>query len=136
MQLGVIIDQLFTLNGLFVLVIDGDHLRSKITKPSSKVRDTNLISADVSIFREDISDFSLWVILITSFFRRHEQGMFLAFLTSLVGPIKLRIFPIIFERMSRFLQSLHQNDGIHECQSYLHGSYSFYTWTTLNRTKS
>ena len=28
--------------------------------------------------------------------------MFLAFLTSLAGPIKLRIFPIILERMGRF----------------------------------
>ena len=78
-------------------------LRSKITKPSGKVRDPKLISADVSIFSEDISDLSLWVILITSFFRRHEQDMFLAFLTSLAGPIKLRIFPIILERMGRFL---------------------------------
>ena len=80
-------------------------LRSKITKPSRKVGDPKIISAECQSSEKTLnfSDLSLWVMLITSFFRRHEQGMFLAFLTSLAGPIKLRIFPIILERMDRFL---------------------------------
>ena len=42
-------------------------LRSKITKSLCKVRDPKVISADTSIFLDDVSDLSLRVILITSF---------------------------------------------------------------------
>ena len=62
--------------------------------------------------------------------------MFLALFTSLAGPIKLRIFPIILERMGRFHYSLHQNDGIHERQPYLQSSYSFIQFLHMGNFKS
>ena len=45
--------------------------------------------------------------------------MFLAFLTLLAGPLKLRIFAIVLEGMGRFLFYLNQSVDIYKCQPYV-----------------
>ena len=73
-------------------------LRSKITKPPRKVRDPKIISADTSIFWDDIFHFSsrdhnYYVIFVTSR-TRHVFGVF----NAIDWPIKTSYFRYNFRR--------------------------------------
>ena len=67
-------------------------LRWKLTKLNNGVRGQNNTPPEYSIFWENISVFSLCVIINPSFSRRHEIGMVWAFLTSSNSRPKLHIF--------------------------------------------
>ena len=67
-------------------------LRWKLTKLNNGVRGQRNTPPEYSIFWENISVFSLCVIINPSFSRRHEIGMVLAFLTSSNSRLKLHIF--------------------------------------------
>ena len=67
-------------------------LRWKLTKLKNGVRGPKNTPPEYSIFWENISVFSLCVIINPSFSRRHEIGMVLAFLTSSNSRLKLHIF--------------------------------------------
>ena len=69
-----------------------DPLRWKLTKLNNGVRGQKNTPPEYSIFWENISVFSLCVIINPSFSRRHEIGMVLAFLTSSNSRLKLHIF--------------------------------------------
>ena len=68
------------------------NLRWKLTKLNNGVRGQKHTPPEYSIFWENISVFSLCVIINPSFSRRHEIGMVLAFLTSSNSRLKLHIF--------------------------------------------
>ena len=68
------------------------YLRWKVTKLNYGVRGYKITPPECSIFWENVSVFSLCVIINLSFSRRHEIGMVLAFLTSSNSLLKLHIF--------------------------------------------
>ena len=69
-----------------------DVLRRKVTKLNNGVRGQKNTPPEYSIFWENVSVFSLCVIINPSFSRRHEIGMVLAFLTLSNSRLKLHIF--------------------------------------------
>ena len=67
-------------------------LRWKVTKLNNGVRGQKNTPPEYSIFWENVSVFSLCVLINPSFSRRHEMGMVLAFLTLSNSRLKLHIF--------------------------------------------
>ena len=67
-------------------------LRWKVTKLNNGVRGQKNTPPEYLIFWENVSVFSLCVIINPSFSLRHEIGMVLAFLTSSNSRLKLHIF--------------------------------------------
>ena len=67
-------------------------LRWNVTKLNNGVRGQKNTPPENSIFWENVSVFSLCVIINPSFLRRHEIGMVLAFLTLSNSRLKLHIF--------------------------------------------
>ena len=68
------------------------YLRWNVTKLNNGVRGKKNTPPECSIFWENVSVFSLCVIINPPFSRRHEIGMVLAFLTPSNSLLKLHIF--------------------------------------------
>ena len=107
-------------------------LRWKVTKLNNGVRDNKMTPPECSIFWENVSVFSLYVIINPSFSRRHYIGMVLAFLTPSNSLLKLHIF-------GNYLQlkwSLHQNVCLDKSYWFLQVWSCKYAHETFGRQKA
>ena len=112
------------------------HLRWKVTKLNNRVRGQKNIPPEYSVFWENVSVFSLCVIINPSFSRHHEMGMVLVFLTSSNSRLKCIFLAIIYKRIGRLKWSLHRNVCLGKSYWFLQDWSCKYAHETFDRQKA